>query len=208
MNIVSYLFEPVVFFGVLASLFVLSMRAIFYFIHQNEKLNRQILKNSEEDKMRISNLETLLRQKDEEFKKHILAEQTKLKEMDELKLKLSKLEAQLKEKEDSLKKEIYVKEGLSKKVKELEDELVKSKRELVLSNQMYEGLKGQYDELERNTEKLTQRLEERQSQSKEETKVEQLLKLEELTRSEESAQEEKSQPSSEDNSLGNDLELS
>ena len=58
---------------------------------------------------------------------------------------------------------------------------------------MYNGLKGQYDELEKDAEKLAQQLEEEQSQPKKETSLEQLSKLEELTRPEQPvAEEEKS----------------
>lgn len=194
MNIISYLFEPVVFFGVLASLFVLSMLVIFSFTRQSQRLNREVRKNLEEDKIRISELEAMLQQRQGELKKHITAQE-------------SQLEAQLKEKEDLLKKEIYVKDGLSRKIKELEEEVAKLKRELALSNQMYDGLKGQYDELERNSERLAQQVEEGQPQSKKEAGLEQLLKLEELTRPQQSlTQEENSQSSSEDSNLRDNLE--
>lgn len=53
---------------------------------------------------------------------------------------------QLSEKELVLQKEIIAKNELEKKLKE----------ELFLSKQMYDGLKGQYDELENSMERLIQ----------------------------------------------------
>ena len=53
---------------------------------------------------------------------------------------------QLSEKELVLQKEIAAKNELEKKLKE----------ELFLSKQMYDGLKGQYDELENSMERLIQ----------------------------------------------------
>lgn len=58
-----------------------------------------------------------------------------------------------------LKEEISAKDELSKKVKILQDELAKVKGELALKTQMYDGLKGQYAELENDFEKLNQEFE-------------------------------------------------
>lgn len=58
-----------------------------------------------------------------------------------------------------LKKEASAKEELQKKAKNLEDESAKLKKELSSCNQMYEGFKGQYNELEKDVEKLTKELE-------------------------------------------------
>ena len=67
---------------------------------------------------------------------------------------------QLSEKELLLNKETAAKNELEKKLKE----------ELSLSKQMYDGLKGQYDELENSLERLVQ-------QSQEENVPEQRLKI-------------------------------
>ena len=66
---------------------------------------------------------------------------------------------QLSEKELVLKKEIAAKNEIENKLKE----------ELFLSKQMYDGLKGQYDELENSLERLVE-------QSQEENVTEQKLK--------------------------------
>ena len=58
---------------------------------------------------------------------------------------------QLSEKELLLNKEIVAKNELEKKLKE----------ELFLSKQMYDGLKGQYDELESSLERLVRESEEK-----------------------------------------------
>lgn len=71
------------------------------------------------------------------------------------------------------------------------EEIAKLKQELLIKNQMYEGLKGQYDELERDLERLTQEIEEQkktkaetqtqnlpaQKESKEETRPKKILEI-------------------------------
>ena len=104
---ITYLLVPQVFFGVLFSLFIISILAVFSF-------NRQEKRSS----------------------------------------------LQLSEKELVLQKEIAAKNELEKKLKE----------ELFISKQMYDGLKGQYDELENSLERLVE-------QSQEENVTEQKLKI-------------------------------
>ena len=103
MGIISYIFEPVIFFSILAALFVIYMIVV----RQDKNLNQEAKESIKKDKVRISELEA-------------------------------------------------AKEELEKKLKKLEGELASSKKELSLSNQMYEGLKAQYNELEKTTERLTQ----------------------------------------------------
>lgn len=190
MNIISYLLEPIVFMSVLAGLFVISMLVIFSLMRKDNKINQEIegdikkdkirigeleailVQNKEEHRQKVSQLEESLKNKEEELKKHIKEQGLQLEEQKQLKSVILKLEAQVKEKESLLKQEIYAKGDLSKKIEDLEGELAKSKRELSLSNQMYEGLKGQYNELEKNLEKLAQQLEEEQSKPKKEVGLE------------------------------------
>jgi len=53
------------------------------------------------------------------------------------------------------------------------EEMDKLRQELLIKSQMYEGLKGQYDELERDLERLTQEIEE-QKKTKAETQTQNL----------------------------------
>lgn len=100
MNIITYIFEPAAFFGILTVLFTASFLVIFSFIRHGKRLSREIQENAKKDKIRISELEEMLIKKEEFWKK-----------------------------------------------------------ELAVSSQMYEGLKEQYNELERDMEKLTKELE-------------------------------------------------
>ena len=235
MHIISSISEPLVFFGIFAALFILFALVIFSFLRDDQKLSRQTEEDIKKDKLRISELEEILaqkkeeqkekfsqledalRNKEEELKKRSAAEKIELEEKRNLKSAVSKLESQLQEKEGLLKKEAYAKEELNNKLRNLEDEVAKLKRELFLANQMYEGLKGQYDELEKDTQNLAQQLEQRMTQElksqpaqppetpktetqkepSKETNLQQLLKLEELTRSQEPlATEEKAKTAS------------
>lgn len=65
-----------------------------------------------------------------------------------------------KESQKSLNKAIADKDTLVKEVQNLKYELGRLNSELSLRNQMFEGLKGQYDELERDYEKSAQKVQE------------------------------------------------
>ena len=56
----------------------------------------------------------------------------------------------------SLNKAMADKEALEKEAKKSKEEIGRLNSELALRNQMFEGLKGQYDELERDCERLSQ----------------------------------------------------
>lgn len=53
------------------------------------------------------------------------------------------------------KKETVAKNELEKNVGNLQQEIEKLKKELSLKEELYQGLKGQYDELEKDIERLT-----------------------------------------------------
>jgi predicted nuclease with TOPRIM domain len=72
---------------------------------------------------------------------------------------LIRQERKYKELDGLLKKEIAAKEELENKHKDLQNELRNLRNELNTKDQMHEGLKGQYNELEKDFEKLTQELE-------------------------------------------------
>ena len=58
-------------------------------------------------------------------------------------------------------KAVVEKEALEKKTQELKEALDKMNSQLAVNAQMFEGLKGQYNELERDYEKLNLRLQEK-----------------------------------------------
>jgi chromosome segregation ATPase len=62
--------------------------------------------------------------------------------------------------QDDLKRESTLSDELNKKVKDFAEKLVKVNSDLALRNQMYEGLVGQYNELEKDSEKLGLEVEE------------------------------------------------
>lgn len=60
---------------------------------------------------------------------------------------------------ETVKKEAAQKDELHKQVSGLKEEVGKLSGELQIKNKMYEGLVGQYNELERDSERLAQELE-------------------------------------------------
>lgn len=62
--------------------------------------------------------------------------------------------------EEALKKVISDKDVFEKEIKVLQEEIAGLKAELYLKTQMFEGLKGQYNELEKDYEKLAQKSQE------------------------------------------------
>jgi predicted nuclease with TOPRIM domain len=68
--------------------------------------------------------------------------------------------SQDKKAEEALKKAISDKDAFEKELKGLQEEIARLKAELSLKTQMFEGLKGQYNELEKDYEKLAQKAQE------------------------------------------------
>lgn len=62
--------------------------------------------------------------------------------------------------EETLKKAISDKDTLEKELKSAQEEIARLNSELSLKTQMFEGLKGQYNELEKDYEKLAQKAQE------------------------------------------------
>jgi predicted nucleic acid-binding Zn-ribbon protein len=76
------------------------------------------------------------------------------------------LEGLLRSKEEELKsaasrlREVSSSAASSENLAGLQDELARLRKDLYLKDQMYEGLKGQYDELEASLVKLNQQIDE------------------------------------------------
>jgi len=169
----------VIFFGILVILAILSPIAI-YTVIKEERSNNKLISDQKvrlekiENELTMKNLELekakkqILEIKDEllvsqdALKKANLNKSTIEKKAQELENQLntqtSELKNQLKQGQEALKKESADKLSLEKKLQEAQAQLSKLDKELTSNTQVYEGLKGQYDELERDMEKLQQEL--------------------------------------------------
>jgi len=169
----------VIFFGILVILVILFTIAIYALIKEERSDNKLILEQNErikkiENELTGKNLELektkkqILEIKDELFvsqdalKKENLNKSAVEKKAQELENQLntqtSELKNELKQVQETLKKESADKLSLEKKLQEAQAQLSKLDKELTSNTQVYEGLKGQYDELERDMEKLQQEL--------------------------------------------------
>jgi chromosome segregation ATPase len=174
MNMISVFFQPLFFYVLLAILFVISAIALFSLGDQEKQSEKKQQQDSEKDKMRIaeledalakshkeyalkiSQLETAAKENDESLRQRALDLESKLKEYERLKAQAQQVESGLRSKDELLKKEQADKLALDKKVETLQQELEKSNRELSVANQMYEGCKGQFEELEEKFAQLFQ----------------------------------------------------
>ncbi len=169
----------VIFFGILVILAILSAIAI-YTVIKEERSNNKLISDQKarlekiENELTGKNLELekakkqILEIKDEllvnqdAFKKANLNKSTiekKAQELeDQLNTQTSELKNQLKQGQEVLKRESADKLSLEKKLQEAQAQLSKLDKELTSNTQVYEGLKGQYDELGRDMEKLQQEL--------------------------------------------------
>lgn len=122
-------------------------------ILKKENLNKSTL----EKKLQAlqAQLERLDREK-EEFSTRLKNEFSDKEK--KLNAQILELKDKLLQSEDALKKENVNKITLEKKLQELQGQSVRLNKDLSLKTQMYDGLKGQYDELERDMEKLQQEL--------------------------------------------------
>lgn len=141
------------FFIILGVLFAASM-ATFFFLMREDKVKET---KQTEYQARISQLEGELIKKDRQNGELI----TQLK--NEFNVKEQQFNAQLDvstkkllASQEELNKETINKQTLEEKIRELEVQVSKFKKELELSTEMYDGLKVQYDDLERDLEKIQQ----------------------------------------------------
>ena len=128
-------------FPCLLVILLIASAVTVYSLLQEEKCNNKLISGQ---KIFINKLETELNQKSMEAEK--------------LQKQNLELNGQLFQEQDILRKESFSKSTFEIKVTELQAQLEKSKRDLSANIQMYDGLKGQYDELERDMEKLQQDL--------------------------------------------------
>lgn len=103
---------------------------------------------------------TMNAEEKEEYRGRIIQLENTLKyREDEYKRRISALEERLQEKEKLAGATGLPKDETAKKFESLQKEHVKLSEELTLKSQMYEGLKGQYDELEKDMQRMIEHLE-------------------------------------------------
>jgi chromosome segregation ATPase len=150
----SFFAHPIYFYGLIAVLLVISLMAVFSMGEEDRKIRKKHEEELLDLRQRGLALEKELEDKDSEYKETAGAFEKTLQEKDaEFSARVSSLEAKLASTEQLKSRLASLEPSLSQK----EEALEKANKELALSNQMYNGLKGQYDELE---EKFSQLFEE------------------------------------------------
>jgi citron Rho-interacting kinase len=162
----SFFAHPIYFYGLILALLVISLIAVFSIGEEDKKTRKKQedellearLRNSELEKnigdkefeyrATLDGLEKALKDKETEFNQKVGPLEAQIKQQEVLKAELSKVKPELDQKEDVLRQALAANDILQKELAQLKEELDKTKNELALSNQMYNGLKGQYDELE------------------------------------------------------------
>lgn len=125
-----------------------------------ENLNKQILELKGHLLQNQDTLKQELNKKERETE--ILLTQLKNDFSDKekkLNAQILELKDQLLQSQDALKKEVFNKSNLEKKLSELEAQLVELNKDLSSNIEMFNGLKGQHDDLEREMEKLQEKYE-------------------------------------------------
>jgi chromosome segregation ATPase len=177
-------FKPGFFYALQFILLAMAVITIFSLTKQDKRSVRMKEEEAKRDRERISELEAVLvgkerdhkvdleqldsaaNDKEQELENRIAALESRLQEVERLKSGIVQLESEMKKKEELLVKESSLISGLNEKIKSSAEEAVKLKDELSLSNQMYEGLKGQYGELEEKFSQLFQQFLEEQKKNK------------------------------------------
>jgi len=160
MGILSFLFEPFVFYTLLAIFVFGAIYVIFSTLgsspdeqQANQKLGIDtgfLEIDAQKTDQESAEIKKVLSDKEEELKVVSREKEEQLRERQRLESAIATLETQLKKKEEVLKKESSGRQELQKKIKNLENELGDLKTDLSLKSQMYNGLKSQYEELEQS----------------------------------------------------------
>ena len=160
MGVFSFLFEPFVFYALLAIFVFGAIYIIFSTLGKgpdeqqvNQKLGADmgfLEIDAQKTEQESAEIKTALSNKEEELKLISREKDERLRENERLKSSIITLEAQLKDKTETLQKENSGRQELQKKIKTLENELEDLKTDLSLKSQMYNGLKSQYEELEQS----------------------------------------------------------
>lgn len=163
----------VMFWGLLFILAIASAIAIYYLIREEKLYN----KRESEYKTIIGRLEQELSKKDKETEERLARFENDFSDKEKrLNTQILELKDQLLQSQDVLKKEDLNRTNLEVKLFELQDQLAKLNRDLSSNIQIYNGLKGQYDKLERDIEKLREELVNKDATFKTEQSLHQQLK--------------------------------
>ncbi|MEW6100679.1 MAG: hypothetical protein AB1481_00075 [Candidatus Omnitrophota bacterium] len=176
MEIIHSILNPAVFFSLLAGIFTLSILISFSLSSHEKKINREKEIALEEAKKKSSETEAMLHQKDNDcYEKIAYFEKIAKTKEEEYKKQISILELQLKDKQKAGAENEELKTGILKldaqlkisddKIHELERKIEQLNKELSVKGQMFEGLKAQYNDLEKDAERLSLQLEEERKKS-------------------------------------------
>ncbi|MCG8431484.1 MAG: hypothetical protein MJA29_09970 [Candidatus Omnitrophica bacterium] len=178
MNILTVVTNPVVFFGVLALLVGVSLGVIVLWSRKDRKLVREKDELLQKINRSFSDVVTKADEREQGLKSSMSELEKKMGELQtenaQLQNKLSDTEkeapgagseamaAQLRNENVALNSKIaHLQEQLDKAIdRDSRETIEKLKQELELKEKLYEGLKGQYSELEKSSENLLHQLEE------------------------------------------------
>ncbi|MDD5347122.1 MAG: hypothetical protein PHT59_00760 [Candidatus Omnitrophica bacterium] len=170
----SFFAYPIFFYTLVLVLLVVSLIAVFSMGKENTKsrerrdeeisaghsriaeLEQKLVRQEQESRAGVQQMEKQFKEKEESYVKQLaqLDEQSKSGEV--IKSHLVSLQSQLNAKETAAAQAIAAQQALEQEVSRLRRELENNARELGLANQMYDGLKGQFDEMEEKYAQLFQ----------------------------------------------------
>lgn len=170
----SFFAHPVYFYGIVVILLAVSLVSIFSYGEEDKRSHRKKEEEGLLAQNRIAELEKTLQDRETEYKATVAQREKNFKDSeaeftkkiaaleeqtgtaDGMKSHLTSLQSQLNVKEESCKQALSLKAQAEAALGALRQELEQAQKELALSNEMYNGLKGQYDELEEKFTGLTQ----------------------------------------------------
>jgi chromosome segregation ATPase len=157
--------QTFLFYGLLVFLLLAAVMSGVSLARHNLRAGKSVADEIGGLKSRIRGLDGIIREKEDRLQKQLQVVDKQAAENEILKANKDDLGLQLADLKERLGKETALKTDLAAKVVELEEELAKARKESALSNQMHEGLKGQYDELEEKFSQLFQQFLEEQKKN-------------------------------------------
>ena len=173
MNMVMIVFSPQIFWPIIGVISIISILVvIFSFISDKKTREQDLGVNNKlaqlqqiisEKEAGFGELDGRLKAKEEDYSRQLIRLEEQISENETSKIRIKSLEVQLKEKEDSIAKTSSSQAEVDKRTQTLQAEVEKIKKELSLKQEMYSGLKSQYEELEAqiaaNSKKYTDEVE-------------------------------------------------
>ena len=166
----SFFAHPIYFYGLIVVLLIVSLMAILSMGEEDKKIRKKQEEDILEVRLRSLELEKALGNKELEYKETvsglekslndkeaaIVALEEQLRQQETLKSESDRFKPAFSQNEDILKQAVSANESLKKELAQLKEKLDKTNKEFLLSNEMYNGLKGQYDELEEKFSQLSE----------------------------------------------------